>query len=203
MSINAGSLFSGLLIPVLVDKHCYSVDKSCYPQAFGLCAIVMCISLTLFMIGKKAYRIVPSSKVFIPFTAIKVLYFGFRNYLRASKNERKSSSSIVSFAKGHYSQEIIQEVFDLTSFFLVLLPAPFFWFAEQQTGTTWQTQYDQMNHNWFGLFTLNAEQSSSLNGIMIVTLVPLFSNVIYPFIEKRGRFRLIDRYAILLLKKFM
>lgn len=50
-----------------------------------------------------------------------------------------------------------------------------------------------MNHMWFGCIPVSEEQSSVLNGLLILILVPLFTRFVYPYFEKREQFKLIDR----------
>lgn len=56
-SINAGSLLSTFLTPVLRDVKCMEMD-SCFPLAFGVPVVLMTLSIILFLSGK--YRTAPA-----------------------------------------------------------------------------------------------------------------------------------------------
>jgi len=58
-SINAGSMISTFLTPVLrEDVKCFGQD-SCFSLAFGIPAVLMIISVTIFVSGKRFYKIKP------------------------------------------------------------------------------------------------------------------------------------------------
>lgn len=112
-------MLAGIVSPIIVMQHCYDADKSCYPQAYGSCAIVMILSLSLFVFGKKFYRIIAPSHTFMPFVAIRVIISGISNYYRAPREDRKNRT-FISFARMSHSEDIIQEVYDLATFTKIL-----------------------------------------------------------------------------------
>ena len=58
-----------------------------------------------------------------------------------------------------------------------------FWALFDQTATTWVLQARDMDTNLFGMEILPS-QVQSANPIFILVLIPLFTYVIYPFVEK-------------------
>jgi dipeptide/tripeptide permease len=191
MSINAGSMISGFVTPMLADQQCFGVP--CYTGAFALCALVMFLALILFVMGKPHYRHVAPAGTFVPWTVCKVLCTSLVEYMNAPSSVR-AGRSVLSFAQGLYPSDLIDEVRDVSTMFVVLLPTPFFWMAFDQNGSTWQNQYTQMRPIQFGSFVVNEEQVQTLNPILILVLVPIFQNFIYPFIENRfGKFKMLDR----------
>ena len=64
----------------------------------------------------------------------------------------------------------------------------FFWSLYDQTGSSWILQSENMNRFvdlGFYSFTLESSQIQTINPIMVMAFIPLFSFVIYPFV---GRF---------------
>lgn len=61
-SINLGSFISTLVTPILrEDIPCFSSTmEECYPYGFGLPAILMAISIVIFLSGKFLYKILPN-----------------------------------------------------------------------------------------------------------------------------------------------
>lgn len=58
--VNLGSFISTIVTPILrEDVKCFDRDD-CYSAGFGLPAILMALSLVIFISGKKLYNIVPS-----------------------------------------------------------------------------------------------------------------------------------------------
>lgn len=53
-----------------------------------------------------------------------------------------------------------------------------------------------MNSTWFGLVKIGEEQCNVMNGLMIIGLVPVFTSFIYPFLERKKPFKLIDRLLV-------
>ena len=57
-SINAGSVLSMIMTPLLRNIHCLGSD-TCFPLAFGVPALLMVLSLLIFVAGYPRYRILP------------------------------------------------------------------------------------------------------------------------------------------------
>jgi solute carrier family 15 (oligopeptide transporter), member 1 len=59
-SVNAGSLISTSVTPILRDDvKCFG-EVDCFPLAFGLPAILMATSIVIFIFGKRLYKILPN-----------------------------------------------------------------------------------------------------------------------------------------------
>lgn len=59
-SINAGSLISTTVTPILrEDVNCFGMDD-CFPLAFGVPAALMALSIVIFLAGKFLYKILPN-----------------------------------------------------------------------------------------------------------------------------------------------
>lgn len=58
-AVNAGSLISTTVTPILrEDIKCFGMND-CFPLAFGVPAILMIVSIMIFIFGKFLYKIVP------------------------------------------------------------------------------------------------------------------------------------------------
>ena len=85
--------------------------------------------------------------------------------------------------------EFVKEVFSPEGYmavgklFIIFLFVAVFWALFDQTGSSWVLQAEDLDRNWLGIHWLSS-QIQAINPIMIVTLVPLFSFVIYPAIDK-------------------
>lgn len=58
-----------------------------------------------------------------------------------------------------------------------------FWALFDQSGSSWVLQAENMNLRWLGLEWLPS-QIQALNPILILTFIPLFSYVVYPFVDR-------------------
>jgi solute carrier family 15 (oligopeptide transporter), member 1 len=57
-AINFGSFISTSVTPILRERHCFGMDD-CFPLGFGLPAVLMAISVAIFLGGKFLYKMVP------------------------------------------------------------------------------------------------------------------------------------------------
>ncbi len=70
----------------------------------------------------------------------------------------------------------------------ISLPIPIYWALYDQQGSRWTSQSQQLNGK-IGSFTIQPDQFQAVNPILLVTLVPLFDFIIYPFFAKFGLFK--------------
>ncbi len=73
-------------------------------------------------------------------------------------------------------------IINLAPLFLIFVPM--FWAIFDQTGSAWVLQADEMDREFMGVTWLQS-QVQAVNPILILTLIPLFTYVLYPFM---GRF---------------
>ena len=80
-----------------------------------------------------------------------------------------------------FSREGLQALLNLCVLFYVFLPV--FWSLFDQTGSSWVLQGQKMNL-MVGDYKLSPAQIQALNPLFILLLVPTFTYVIYPLIDK-------------------
>ena len=68
---------------------------------------------------------------------------------------------------------------------LIFSPIVGFWALYFQYGSSWFNQAEQMNRDVFG-WKMESAQMEALNAILILIMVPTFSYVVYPALEKMG-----------------
>jgi len=195
MAINIGAIASNYAAPAINNLECFGLERgNCYAWAYAMCGITMFVSWIIFIAGKSTYRIVPSAKVFLPWIVLKVLVLAAYRSITASGP--KKEGGMLEYVVDDYPEDIMEEVRDVSTMFWVLIPAVVFWLGFDQNNSTWENQYTQLSPYW-GAIYIDEATSTIWNPILIVLLVPLFSNYIYPAIEKQfGRFRLLDRMLV-------
>ncbi len=83
----------------------------------------------------------------------------------------------------------LTEAFDRQGVYAMLKLAPvylfvaMFWALFDQTSTTWIFQSQDMDRNFLG-FQWLPSQIKSLNSVFVLTFIPIFSLIIYPWVEK-------------------
>uniref|UniRef100_A0A8C7YD99 Solute carrier family 15 member 2 n=1 Tax=Oryzias sinensis TaxID=183150 RepID=A0A8C7YD99_9TELE len=124
MSINAGSLLSTLITPVLRgDVKCFGGD--CYALAFGVPAALMIVALVVFIAGSSLYkRNPPQGNILLQ--VCKCIGFAIKNRWRNSKHEPKRKHWL-DWAEEKYSKRLIQEVKMVLRVLVLYIPLPMFW----------------------------------------------------------------------------
>lgn len=85
-----------------------------------------------------------------------------------------------SFLKETFS---VVGILTIVRLFIIFAFVAVFWALFDQTGSSWVLQAEDLDRNWLGVQWLSS-QIQAINPVMIVTLVPLFTYVIYPAIDK-------------------
>lgn len=84
------------------------------------------------------------------------------------------------FLKETFSREGILAILKLTPVYLFVA---IFWALFDQTGSTWIFQSQAMDRNFLG-FEWLPSQIQSLNSVFVLTFIPIFSLLIYPWFQK-------------------
>ena len=166
-TINAGSALSTLLIPWLLNP--YQADPN------GVLA----------KMGPSAVRFLENPRLHSPdiafglpgiFMAIATIFFWAG---------RKKFVHIPPVGGRTYAREIFNK--DTGKIILnILMPVPFvamFWALWQQNFSSWIVQAKSMDRHLFGIEWL-PEQIQTVNPFFILIMLPLFSYVLYPLVEK-------------------
>ena len=140
-SINAGSMFSTILIPELLDNYGPRV-------AFAVPGVLMFVATLFFWLGRRKYAHIPPTG----WEALRELF----------------------------SREGLTVLARMGALYLFVA---IFWALYEQTGSAWVLQAEQMNLN-LGFWTLKPAQTHTLNPILILIFMPLFTYVIYPAIDR-------------------
>ena len=84
------------------------------------------------------------------------------------------------FVKETFSGDGLKVLGKLSIIYLFIIP---FWSLFYQSQSAWVLQAEKMNLNWLGIKWL-PEQPQSINPFLIMVMIPLFSYVVYPAINK-------------------
>jgi POT family proton-dependent oligopeptide transporter len=170
-SINIGSFFSFLVIPWVKDNHGYGL-------AFGVPGIFMAIATFVFWLGTKHYIRVPPSR------ATKSAGF-FKVFFAALSGKREVGKSFWDAARGRFSDQEIDAAKSVLPILFVFTLIPIFFSLFDQTNSTWVLQGEKMVPTKILGLNIGAEQMQSMNPLIVMILVPLFTLGVYP---RLGRF---------------
>ncbi|KAG7220316.1 hypothetical protein INR49_010150, partial [Caranx melampygus] len=167
MSINAGSLLSTVITPILRgDVQCFGGD--CYALAFGVPAALMVVALVVFIVGSGLYkRNPPQGNILLE--VCNCIGFAIKNRWRRSKHEPQRKHWL-DWAEDKYSKRLIQEIKMVLRVLVLYIPLPMFWALFDQQGSRWTLQATRMN------------MAFMLNALLILVFVPIFDLIIYPLV---------------------
>ncbi|NXE81093.1 S15A1 protein, partial [Cochlearius cochlearius] len=183
LSINAGSLLSTIITPILRAQECGIHSKQrCYPLAFGVPAALMAIALVVFIIGSRMYKKVqPQGNIMIQVS--KCIGFAIKNRFLHRSKEFPKREHWLDWASEKYDKRLITQTKMVLKVLFLYIPLPMFWALFDQQGSRWTLQATTMDGN-FGAIQIQPDQMQTVNPILIVIMVPVVDTVVYPLIKK-------------------
>ncbi|ELK14930.1 Solute carrier family 15 member 1 [Pteropus alecto] len=126
LAINAGSLLSTIITPILRVQKCGIHSKqACYPLAFGVPAALMAIALIVFVIGSTLYKKVqPQGNIIAK--VIKCIVFAIKNRFKHRSTEFPKREHWLDWAKEKYdgSIEIQPDQMQTVNAILIVIMVP-------------------------------------------------------------------------------
>ncbi|XP_067842684.1 solute carrier family 15 member 1-like [Heptranchias perlo] len=182
LSINAGSLISTIVTPVLRAEQCGRVPQACYPLAFGVPAALMAVALVVFIGGSSLYK-KSSPQGNIVLKVCKCIGFAIKNRFRHRSKQYPKREHFMDWATDKYDEHLITQIKMVLKVLFLYLPLPMFWALFDQQGSRWTLQATTMNGN-FGGIDIQPDQMQTVNPILILILVPVVDALVYPLIAK-------------------
>nr|XP_008105147.1 PREDICTED: solute carrier family 15 member 1 isoform X2 [Anolis carolinensis] len=183
LSINAGSLLSTIITPMLRGVECgIHVKQKCYPLAFGVPAILMAIALLVFVVGSRMYKKVePQGNIMVQVASC--ITFAIGNRFRHRSKQFPKREHWLDWAREKYDKRLILQTKMVLKVLFLYIPLPMFWALFDQQGSRWTLQATTMDGD-FGLVQIQPDQMQTVNPILIVIMVPIVDAVVYPLIQK-------------------
>ncbi|VVC31971.1 Major facilitator superfamily domain,Proton-dependent oligopeptide transporter family,PTR2 family [Cinara cedri] len=194
-SINAGSLISVFSTPELREGvQCFG-RNSCFPLAFGVPAVLMIVSILVFVSGKNLYKIKkPESNVIA--RTCSCIYRALKNRITGVQKQ-SSEAHWLYYADDKFSEKEISEICSAFDIIYLSIPFPLYWALSDQQGSRWTLQATLMDGrinilNW----TMKPDQMQVINPLLILLLIPLFETLIYPILAKIGIRKPLQKMAL-------
>ncbi|CAH0548090.1 unnamed protein product, partial [Brassicogethes aeneus] len=166
-TINLGGFVGMILTPIMRKWVSCFGDDTCYALGFGFPAMLMLLSILLFVMGKRYYKLkIPKQNVLVEFMSC------------ATK-----LSHWLDHAEGDFSQKLIKDMKVVCSMLLLYTPLPIFWSLFDQQGSRWTFQASHMNGNVLGT-QIVPDQMQVINPGLVLILIPIFDRVFYPCFAK-------------------
>merc|ERR1719278_1130990 len=177
-AINAGSLISTALTPILrEDVPCFGED-TCYSLAFGVPAILMLVATVFFVIGKPFYVNKPPEGSITTQVIGSISHATYKRFTTSYKKEHW-----MDHAKEKYENSLVEDVKTLLRVLVIFIPIPVFWALFDQSGSRWTFQAQRLN-GMIGSTIIKPDQMQIVNPLLILALIPLFDQLIYPMFAK-------------------
>lgn len=195
LSINAGSLLSTLITPILRAQECgIHTKQQCYPLAFGVPAALMVVALVVFIVGSGMYiKVPPQGNILVK--VCNCIGFAIKNRFRHRRPEFPKRAHWMDWAEEKYDKLLIAQVKMVLKVLFLYIPLPMFWALFDQQGSRWTLQATTMNGD-FGLLVIQPDQMQTVNPILILVLVPIMDSIIYPLIAKCINFTPLKRMTV-------
>ncbi|XP_029308523.1 solute carrier family 15 member 1b [Cottoperca gobio] len=183
LSINAGSLLSTVITPILRAQQCgIHTKQQCYSLAFGVPAALMVVALIVFIVGNRMYiKTPPQGNIMVK--VCSCIGFAIKNRFRHRASEFPKRDHWMDWSEERFDKLLIAQVKMVLKVLFLYIPLPMFWALFDQQGSRWTLQATTMNGN-FGFLTIQPDQMQTVNPILILILVPIMDSLIYPLISK-------------------
>lgn len=170
--INFGSFFSTIITPWTLKAYGPSI-------AFGIPGVLMFIATFVFWMGRNEFVHVPPTK-----GDGHGLFHVVSSAFKHSKTRKAGEKFLDGALKDHSKEQVeaVRAVFDIAKLFASIT---IFWALFDQHGSSWVIQAMNMNLTFMGI-EFEASQIAAWNPIMVMGLIPLFSYVVYPALDKVG-----------------
>ncbi|XP_076649962.1 peptide transporter family 1 isoform X2 [Halictus rubicundus] len=179
-SINFGSLISSFLTPLLRSNVTCFGENSCYSLAFLVPAILMALSIVIFVVGRPLYKIKnPTSNAIVDVSKC----ISHAIYRKITSSEKRAHW--LDHADDQYDSTTISNIRDTLQVMKLFIPIPIFWALYDQQGSRWTIQASRMDGQ-IGNWLLQPDQMQVLNPLLVLAFIPLFQTCIYPLMEKIG-----------------
>ncbi|QEC75261.1 POT-type proton-dependent oligopeptide transporter [Mucilaginibacter ginsenosidivorax] len=173
-SINAGSMVSLFLIPLIYDKFGAA-------WAFGVPGILMALATLIFFSGSKSYVKLPAKGI------NKDNFVSVSFYTLMCKLSPKAPGTAWEQAEAKYGYDKVDGIKAVWRIMAVFAFIPVFWSLWDMNSAEWVLQSTQLDLN-LGIFgwKILPSQIQTVNAVFLLAMIPLFNFFLYPLATKLG-----------------
>uniref|UniRef100_A0AAR2JVV9 Solute carrier family 15 member 1 n=1 Tax=Pygocentrus nattereri TaxID=42514 RepID=A0AAR2JVV9_PYGNA len=171
LSINAGSLLSTIITPILRAQECgINSQQKCYPLAFGVPAALMAVALIVFIAGSSMYtKAAPKHNVMLQ--VCKCIGFAIKNRFKHRSSAYPKREHWMDWANEKYDKLLIAQVKMVLKVLFLYIPLPMFWaLFDQQCSLALKSFSFSPSQ---GGFVVQPDQMQTVNPILILVMVPI------------------------------
>ncbi|MDN3580938.1 POT-type proton-dependent oligopeptide transporter [Mucilaginibacter flavus] len=173
-SINAGSMVSLFLIPLIYDKFGAA-------WAFGVPGILMALATAIFFSGSKSYVKLPAKGI-NKANFVSVSFYALMRKIRPLEPGTAWEQTEAKY--GHEKVDGIKAVWRIMAVFAFI---PVFWSLWDMNSAEWVLQSTKLDLS-LGIFgwTILPSQIQTVNAVFLLVMIPLFNFGFYPLAKKLG-----------------
>jgi POT family proton-dependent oligopeptide transporter len=170
--INLGSGTSSLLIPWLLRRFGPAV-------AFAVPGLLMVAATAVFLAGRRHYLVAPPSGP-APHGFTRVVRLALKRL-----GTGRAGQHWLDTAREQHPAEAVEGAKAVMRIMGIFAAVALFWALFDQKGSSWVLQARQMRLG-MGDWSLDPSQLQALNPFLVMGLIPLFTWVVFPLLERRG-----------------
>jgi POT family proton-dependent oligopeptide transporter len=171
--INLGAAAASLAVPYLLERHGAAV-------AFAVPSVAMTAATLVFWWGRRHYVNAPPSGP-KPHGFVRVLARALRRF-----GTHRAGEHWLDAARDVHPAPAVEGAKAVVRVLGIFAAVTVFWALFDQTGSSWVVQAEKMDLQ-VGAWTLAPAQLQALNPALVAVLVPLFTVLVFPWLERRGR----------------
>ncbi|CAH0703440.1 unnamed protein product [Spodoptera exigua] len=202
-TVNLGGFMGMVATPALRRSVMCFGDDACYALGFGFPALLVLISIVIFVAGKPSYKIKqPRDNVTLKFISCAwppegstgrarsagegsyrdLVKYAFCKRLKySSKSDEIPREHWLDYAVEKYGEKLVADMKVVFSILYLYLPVPIFWSLFDQQGSRWTFQASRLRSEVFGV-TLMPDQLQVMNPAMVLLMIPVCPGGAWPLL---------------------
>ncbi|CAK1588288.1 unnamed protein product [Parnassius mnemosyne] len=181
-TVNLGGFMGMVVTPALRRSVMCFGDDACYALGFGFPAILVLVSIVIFIAGKPWYRIKkPRNNVTLKFASCA--WYAVRKRLSYDPSDGPPLEHWLDYAVEEYGEKLVTDMKVVLSILYLYLPVPIFWSLFDQQGSRWTFQASRLRSEVFGM-TLMPDQLQVMNPAMVLVMIPVCPSGAWPLLPE-------------------
>ncbi|CAG9558631.1 unnamed protein product [Danaus chrysippus] len=184
-TVNFGGFMGMVVTPALRRSYMCFGDDACYALGFGFPAVLVLLSIIIFVMGKPWYRIKkPRDNITIKF--VSCAWYAFKRRLRYDKNiDGPPHKHWLDYSIDKYGAKLVSDMKVVFSILYLYLPVPIYWSLFDQQGSRWTFQASRLKSEVLGI-TLMPDQLQVMNPAMVLLMIPVCPGGAWPLLPDLG-----------------
>ncbi|XP_068632573.1 solute carrier family 15 member 2-like [Battus philenor] len=180
-TVNLGGFMGMVITPALRRSVMCFGDDACYALGFGFPALLVLVSIVIFIAGKPWYRIKqPRDNVTLKFASCA--WYALRKRLHHDPcTDGPPLDHWLDYSVDKYGQKLVADMKVVCSILYLYLPVPIFWSLFDQQGSRWTFQASRLRSEVFGI-TLMPDQLQVMNPAMVLVMIPVCPGGVWPIL---------------------